>query len=152
MPHRLTNWSFRRKTWTNGSNLTRWACNSGQGLMSAEAQELGQYCPGISIAAEPPPYSPPTPSRAAALEATSAAFCAAFRAIVADEDVDDWDLELGSSSSGLRSLPDEYLVSQDPGHKSGISPTYIANEWELSTRGRELGVRETWASSFCFQS
>jgi len=56
--------------------------------MSTEDDVLGQYWPGISIDAEPPPYSPPMPSRAAALAAVRAAVSAAFRAIAAEDEAD----------------------------------------------------------------
>jgi hypothetical protein len=57
--------------------------------MSADVEEYGQYCPGISMDEEPPPYSPPTPSLAPALAAANAALSAAFREIVVDDEVVD---------------------------------------------------------------
>jgi hypothetical protein len=84
-----TSWSLRRRTSKNGSNLSNLAWSSGEGLMSADVEEFGQYCPGISMDEEPPPYSPPTPSLAAALAAANAALSAAFRAIAADDKVVD---------------------------------------------------------------
>ena len=50
---------------------------------------LGTYDPGISIDADPPPYSPPHPSYAHEAATTAAAAAAADFAANADEDVEE---------------------------------------------------------------
>mmetsp|Transcript_36166 Transcript_36166/g.86957 ORF Transcript_36166/g.86957 Transcript_36166/m.86957 type:complete len:321 (-) Transcript_36166:11396-12358(-) len=136
----------------NGSNLTSLAWSSGEGLRSL-ANVLGTYCPGISMADEPPPTSPPIPSRDAPLAAVFAALTAALKAIVADDEVDDKFLIPKSSSVSTLSpwVEFEYRLSQAPGHRSGCVPTNIPNALDDEIRGSFLGLRETCVSNFSFQ-
>ena len=73
------------------------------------------YCPGISIAADPPPYSPPTPSLPAAKAHAAAAASAAVLAADAEEEVE----ALFASAACSRSPRARYRGSHEPGHSYG---------------------------------
>jgi hypothetical protein len=102
---------------------------------------------------EPPPKSPLTPSRDAAVTTVFAAESAAFIAAVEDKDVDVGGVAASLSKDRSKSPRGggTFFGSQLPGQRSGASPTpKMASAWELSINETVRGL--AFLSSFSFQS